>query len=310
METDRRHPAAVRITDAFELLARKEHAVTTPTVTAPLAKISPGAFRGVLGLLADASDAQVIAETRRVEETRNPTPAELNVRVRLRSVAGLDTSASTAELLAAVAAGLETLRASNAPAAMPAAVPSGTAGVPTPFEQRIAAAMGLPADSSSAVIHANVKAIGARLRIDQAIAERRVHRSQRTALFGLAISDFAAFDAAVSSQAIVGYPTASEEFAALMQQQRVALEGEGRRDAATFAMQKTSRDYPELAREAAAERRGVNRAEVERAGLAADIVVAVRKFTAAGKTWHEAIKLVADENPELVRAYGRGTEAS
>lgn len=103
------HPVAMRTLAA----------AATPTVYQPALKISDPS--GPLGLLASATDAEILAELRRVEALQNPTQAELDVRGRVRQGLGLTSTATTEEVLAAATEALAA-KAARIAAAEPATV--------------------------------------------------------------------------------------------------------------------------------------------------------------------------------------------
>lgn len=89
----------------------------------------------------------------------------------------------------------------------------------------------------------------------------------------------------------------------------VKLTGEIHGDPLAFAFDQVGREAPELVHQVDDERRGrINDADVVRFNASQDLAARVAVFTAEGKTWTEAIELVAADEPQLVRAYSAGIE--
>src|SRR5205809_362781 len=149
---------------------------------------------------------------------------------------------------------------------------------------------------------------------------KRLLDSPRAELIALASRDRVAFEAAVSSTAVVGYPSASQEFEAIVRarvraavkpptatvETQTPITPDGvrahnarifaateARTSATFAslQQAVTVEYPELAAEVEAERAGVNREYALRSAASSALAIAVEKYTASGKTWHDAIQI-------------------
>lgn len=220
------------------------------------------------------------------------------VLARVRAALGLDPSASTTEMLAAAGPALAALRG-----ALAGVEPSGV-----------------------------IPKIAARLRIDEAIRERRAHRSQRASLFALAMNNPAAFDALVSSPTIIGYRSAAEEYDALVEQEfrirneaprvvendvtsaagstirahneRIQRQADDKvsrtREAAQSAV---AAAHPDLAAEVAFERSGATGHDVIRSMAGATLAAKIATYVAAGKTWAEGLELAAAEDPDVVRNY-------
>lgn len=184
------------------------------------------------------------------------------------------------------------------------------AKIPKPIEaqnalSQVAVSIGLAADAPRTAILAKTRELTAKSQVEKAIGERRLHRTQRKTMLDLAARDFALFETGMATfTEPIGYPTAEGELNALVD----ARIGTGK-SALTFAaaLNEATRDHPELAAEVYDERnRAEGRREDRRHSAGEALAVLVTRSMSEGKTFDEALKFAAEQQPELVIAHTTG----